>query len=479
VLLTILCAIAIVRFVWAQVEVGVDWLAPERLSSPSSVLQKSTVTADPFGGVHVFWVQNESGDITADGVTNLIFYTQRVDQIWSTPFDLFAGPSWMNYDFPYATHDADGRVHLVWTGSDGLYYSSVFAGDAQNIREWQEPQKVVEGSLLGQSQLVVDSSGTLHLIYAFSKPGTNVMYMRSDDGAQTWTESQAISQLVPSDPQIPEMPRLDFDGRGHLHVVWAENYPPEWLGRQVLYSRSTDAGQTWSDPFALSSLSLDSAEWNGKINIAVDSNDRIHAFWVCAQVGRCYRYSVDGGTSWAVSQPVFPGLIGSSGWDSMVADPYGNVYWLGALREPQGVYFAALGELEESWPNAPNLLLDARVYGRLGQAHFANLSIGMGNQLHTVMIAGDKGPIWYLLGQTAYATKASARMPTVTPLLDPTVTATSALPTPEPTTGLGTIEPSTLSEATVSESQAIVLGIIPVLILLVIVIMVRMLARGH
>jgi len=441
----------------------VVWSRPVKLSQETATAPRPAVAADPWGGVHVFWPQGVDGEDPA----NLIYYTHWDGQAWSEPYDLFAGPDWMSYDYPYATCDEMGTIHLTWAGSDGLYYSSVPALDAGDTKSWQSPQVLVGASLVGQSRLVVDQKGIVHVVYSSRAAGSNVTCLRSEDQGLSWSEPVVVSKLLPGDPQSPGQVRLATDSHDGLHLAWSESHPPEWIGRHVFYARSNDGGTTWTRPLDLSDLSS-TDDWDASINITVDSQDQIHVVWVCgASPGRCYRYSKDGGDSWSGIHRLFGELIGRSGWDAMAAGPYGDVYWVGSLRFPYGFYFSSL--TNNRWRDPPRQLIDEPSWGLLSHAHFPQLAIRQGNQLHVVMVESDHIAVWYMRGQTSRP--GLQPPPTPSPMALPTLSPTPTQPalTPQPTSStpsareLGSLTSSSRGD---SSLEPIIWGLVPVLILL-------------
>jgi hypothetical protein len=236
-----------------------------------------------------------------------------------------------------------------------------------------------------------------------------------------------VSEISADDPQLADAVRLTIDNRDGLHLVWTEVHPPEYLGRHVLYARSTDGGMTWTPPQDLSDL-FSANDWETNIDIATNSLDQIVVVWVCEQAGRCYRVSEDGGDSWSDIQPLFWGLVGLGAWDAVVADPYGNVYWVGILRPPAAFYFSRFSD--KTWIDPPIPIIDAQVSKGLAVAHYPQITVGLGNQLHAVMVEGDGGSVWYMNGHSSWPGLPPASIPSPSPL--PTL-----LPTSEPTLAIG------------------------------------------
>lgn len=411
---------------------GTTWEPPFRVTAEDSVVQYSAIAVDLHGGVHVFWANKPEADVSA----NQLFHRYRDQRGWTETTDILVGPEWDVFSRPTVLTDGANRLHLLWNGTQGLYYSSALANEAFDPRAWLKPVMVIQANAMGPTALAVTPDGTLHVVYSQYLPATNLMYTRSEDSGATWSTPLAISALASDDKQIPDAASLAVDNQGTLHVAWSENYPPEYLARRILYSQSLDGGLTWAIPQPLSEIAQDSA-WNALPNIVVDANDHLHVVWACGDpVGRCYRMSIDHGDKWTdVASPLFQELIGSSGRDTMAADPYGNVVWAGTLRSPQAFYFSML--TEGVWHTPPQALINEGQFDGLANGHFPQMVIGEGNQLHLALVEKDGGPLWYLHGQSPYP-RLEAEIEDVVPT--PTMTPT-AVPMSKPTATLSTPTP--------------------------------------
>ena len=83
--------------------------------------------------------------------------------------------------------------------------------------------------------------------------------------AQEWSETITIySGSINRD--------LDavVDSNGHLHLVWAHKVATDYWW--ILYSKSTDQGETWSEPY---SVGQNTTGWLSSPKIAVDLNNKL------------------------------------------------------------------------------------------------------------------------------------------------------------------------------------------------------------
>ena len=195
-----------------------------------------------------------------------------------------------------------------------------FAGDA--------------GDHLNETDLIVGNDGELFAFLgesagpedegATSGPGASLWFIRSSDGGRTFTQ-EPIHTLPPSRAEGDEEP-FSWLGRpvasidrksGDLYVVW-ENGGGDPLS--VQFMRSTDNGETWSEPIQVNDVEHPRDNLYNELYPTVDvaPSGRVDVAWydwrndptysADATKGGLqdiyYRYSTDGGRTWAPSTKV-------------------------------------------------------------------------------------------------------------------------------------------------------------------------------
>jgi hypothetical protein len=151
-------------------------------------------------------------------------------------------------DSPYK-----GRVYVGWDSIDDRSQSELISYSDDGGRTFQGPAILSSrGANLGIVPLV-GPGGIVHAVW-LSYLGTQgfLLASHSSDGGRTWsppaTIAAASSYGVDGSRTGAGLPSAAVDGRnGNLYVVWEDDrFTP--ATDQVVLSRSTDGGQTWSAP---------------------------------------------------------------------------------------------------------------------------------------------------------------------------------------------------------------------------------------
>jgi hypothetical protein len=294
-------------------------------------------------------------------------------------------------------------------------YAHAPACCADNPHNWSRPVSL--GSPVNiTSALVADEHGRLHAAFA-SLDTKNIVYLRSDDGGTTWPVWVEIPSGARLGDEYTMYPRLAVDGRGRVHAVWTVM---PYGGRAVMYARSDDGGDSWSNPEPIDIASNpDYEEGYGPIYIDIEAHgeDEIHLIWDGAPtVERNHIWSSDGGNTWSAPTLVFPiSGTGRSGWNDMVVDGAGTLHAV-ALKAP---WYA-------NWSRGR--WSDSMAIGHADHTtsyEWLRVALSLGNQLNVVWTdkKKDLDPVWYVAGNVIEAPAIAAQpLPTVapTPLSTPT-----------------------------------------------------------
>ena len=119
--------------------------------------------------------------------------------------------------------------------------------------EFGEPRIVFEsGGHSDTRKIAVDGKGTVHLVYAESPAGPferyHIRYTRLTDGERTVEEPREISSPQTEQVESVSFPALSLDGEDNIYVIWdlfpRRGHYPRGLG----FTFSSDGGRTFVLP---------------------------------------------------------------------------------------------------------------------------------------------------------------------------------------------------------------------------------------
>ena len=237
----------------------------------------------------------------------------------------------------------------------------------------------------GDVSVVYDKHGAAILCYiAFDKLGTinywahgamrnGIFVRRSPDGGATWDADAHAVVAQPTKPGIPfeDKPYIAADDTnskfaGNLYVGWTEFRLNESV---ILFSRSTDGGQTWSTPIEISTHHGLPRDDNGAVEGftgAVAADGTLYVAWADGN-SIAFTSSHDGGKTFAKSRSVIQtaplyfdvaGLDRANGFPQLDIDPrHGRkgllyVTWSDYREGDIGVYCATSSDGGKSWSQA-------------------------------------------------------------------------------------------------------------------------------
>lgn len=104
--------------------------------------------------------------------------------------------------------------------------------------------------------------GSLHVVYEGSRTPevaneADVFYRRSTDRGETWSEPVVINSDDPEDLYFSGVPKIDVAPNGRLDVAWFDTRDdPGTTSNDVYYASSSDNGATWTDNVRVSDRSI-------------------------------------------------------------------------------------------------------------------------------------------------------------------------------------------------------------------------------
>jgi len=313
---------------------GYTWTDAAPLSGDvtSNYLESPQITTDSLGTWIAVWQSQDTLGGTIGTDSDILFSRSTdIGQTWSAPAPLNTNAATDNSvdAAPQLTTDAAGNWIAVWqsTGGDGplgtdndiLYSRSTDAGHT-----WTDPAPLNTNAAddLGSDedpQLAVDSAGNWIAVWTScdSLGGTigddrDILFSRSTNNGATWTPPAALNVNADIDSGSDYSPQLTTDSAGNWIAAWVCT---DSLGGtngddgDIVFSRSTNYGETWTQPAHLNSNASTDYELDCRPQVAVDSAGNWIAIW-CRYSGSYYdadvyfSHSTDLGATWSDLAPL-------------------------------------------------------------------------------------------------------------------------------------------------------------------------------
>jgi hypothetical protein len=242
-------------------------------------------------------------------------------------------------------------------------------------------------------RVALDSNEAVNVVFGeLSGPDRKVIFERSTDQGATFGDAVDVGR---SSGQAFE-PEIAVGPDDSINVVWEDTGPG---ASAIMFSRSTDGGQTFAEPRRVSTGSGDATE----AHIAVDDAGRIHAVWVDQSPGNgqgFYARSTDAGQTFSV--PI--NLTNSS--SASIAKPFVTVFedtvYIAYQDEAEGNRQVFLVRSESAGVRFSRAVQVSNADNRCGRAHSPSIVVDRTGTLHIVWIdasvvtpCSDEGLLFY------------------------------------------------------------------------------------
>lgn len=205
-------------------------------------------------------------------------------------------------------------VHVVYE-NPLLYRRSSDGGQS-----WTDEKRITYIQPYTENPKIAVKENTLHLVYEVGL--AEIYYKRSLDNGDTWESDVLLSD---DDGMMSGNAQIAISGN-NVHVVWQDEKDYGWWDQcEIYYKRSIDNGSVWDDGLGNTStvrrLTFDAADSATPI-IAVDGNT-IHVVWADSRSGNYeawYMRSENNGESWTEPKNITPldGIVSDA--ESIVVD---------------------------------------------------------------------------------------------------------------------------------------------------------------
>ena len=340
---------------------------------------------------------------------------------------------WMAIDRTYG--DGHGNVYASWTSyystcEPGFFTRSTDAGKHfENCIEvpgnpyWATMAVGNEGELyIAGNNGVQDSIVVVRSLNVYQKDSV-VMW---DDPVMVYmggipTGWQPVNPAGLMGQVNVDVDRSDGPGRDNVYVLASIKRSMDKDPGDVMFTRSTDGGATWSAPLKLNDdISTDNYQWFGTMAVAPDG--RIDAVWLDTRDATggsdssalYYSYSIDEGLNWSENEklsPLFDPHVGypnqnkMGDYIDMVSDSAGvHLAWANTMNGEQDVYYSriipninstAIKEISDFsniriYPNPVTAKLHIRGLGTASRIEILNIT---GQKIFSGVFEADRAEI--------------------------------------------------------------------------------------
>jgi len=282
---------------------GVTWTAPTPLNtnavSDGGSDNYAQLTTDGQGNWVAVW--HSSDDLGGTiGTDQDILFTRSTDygSTWTAPAPLNTNAATdSGHDSAcQLTTDGQGNWLAVWESYDdlggtiGTDKDVLFSRSVDDGTTWTAPlplntNGVSDSGYDARPQLTADTQGNwVALWYSDDDLGgaigtdADVLFSRSTDNGATWTAPLALNTNAASDSADDLQPQLTTDGQGNWLAVWGsgEAFVTDF---DILFSHSTDSGAIWSDPAALNTNAAIDSGYDTYPQLTTDGQGNWVAVW--------------------------------------------------------------------------------------------------------------------------------------------------------------------------------------------------------
>ena len=276
-----------------------NWSKPSSITESDSEISSPEVILDDEGKPSVFWIQEER--IGKESFHRAVYAASAAPDGWTQPMRVMTSPD-NNVHQMAITSDSTGRVYLIWEGGNSgeIYFSTANLQDATSPTEWFDPVILPNTHDVGRSpSIVVDQAGTIHVAYVVPlNEGRGIYIIRSSDGGQTWSEPAQIFNAIDAGWQMVDKPELAISGDNTLHLIWTRDSITGNGGPIGLYYARSADGSAWTDPAEVVRQPIWMAKLQGSSDLV------LHRIWMSmgldGQMGTdlYHNTSSDNGENW-------------------------------------------------------------------------------------------------------------------------------------------------------------------------------------
>ena len=219
----------------------------------------------------------------------------------------------------------DPKHPNVLIGASNLrnYYVSLDTG-----RTWTAEQLNSSFGVWGDPALAVDTSGDFYFFHLSNPSSGNwidrIVCQKSTDQGQSWSDG-SYTGLNGTKAQDKHWPVIDRTNN-MIYVTWTQfddyGSASPLDSSIILFSKSADAGLSWSDAIRINKLAGDCIDSDGTVEGAVPAvgpNGEVYVSWAGPR-GLTFNKSLDQGEHWLAEETLISEMPG--GWDYTIPGIY-------------------------------------------------------------------------------------------------------------------------------------------------------------
>jgi hypothetical protein len=149
---------------------------------------------------------------------------------------------------PKVALDSNNNIYVVWGGTQGGGRSVIFTRSTDGGSTFTQPKEISDSAGAAfDPEIAVDQSDAIDVVWEGTGPGHSaIMFSRSTDGGDTFSNPKVVS-LGSNDAFEPH---IAIDRSGGINITWVE---AAGGGSQLMFARSTNGGSTFSAPLNITS----------------------------------------------------------------------------------------------------------------------------------------------------------------------------------------------------------------------------------